>query len=68
MDANAMAVLRGDAGLGKTFAAEDALTAPRLPLLWVSFPSRPTPRLIAATLLEAMTGRPGWTASRSSVA
>lgn len=47
VDANAMAVLHGDAGLGKTFAVEDALTAPRLPLLWVSFPSRPTPRLIA---------------------
>ena len=40
VDANAMAVLHGDAGLGKTFAVEDALTAPRLPLLWVSFPSR----------------------------
>jgi DNA transposition AAA+ family ATPase len=52
-----MAVLHGDAGLGKTFAVEDALAAPRLPLLWVSFPSRPTPRLIAATLLEAATGR-----------
>jgi DNA transposition AAA+ family ATPase len=49
--------LHGDAGLGKTFAVEDALAAPRLPLLWVSFPSRPTPRLIAATLLEAITGR-----------
>jgi hypothetical protein len=58
VDANAMAVLHGDAGLGKTFAVEDALAAPRLPLLWVSFPSRPTPRLIAATLLEAITGRP----------
>jgi hypothetical protein len=58
VDASAMAVLHGDAGLGKTFAVEDALAAPRLPLLWVSFPSRPTPRLIAATLLEALTGRP----------
>ena len=26
VDANAMAVLHGDAGLGKTFAVEDALT------------------------------------------
>ena len=51
VDAGAMAVLHGDAGLGKTFAVEDALAAPDLPLLWVSFPSRPTPRLIAATLL-----------------
>jgi DNA transposition AAA+ family ATPase len=58
VDAGAMAVLHGDAGLGKTFAVEDALAAPQLPLLWVSFPSRPTPRLIAATLLESLTGRP----------
>lgn len=58
VEAGAMAVLHGEAGLGKTFAVEDALAAPRLPLLWVSFPSRPTPRLIAATLLEAITQRP----------
>lgn len=58
VDAGAMAVLHGEAGLGKTFAVEDALAAPQLPLLWVSFPSRPTPRLIAATLLEAITQRP----------
>jgi hypothetical protein len=57
VEADAMAVLHGDAGLGKTFAVEDALAAPALPLLWVSFPARPTPRLIAATLLEAITGR-----------
>jgi hypothetical protein len=58
VEAGAMAVLHGDAGLGKTFAVEDALAAPQLPLLWVPFPSRPTPRLIAATLLESLTGRP----------
>jgi hypothetical protein len=29
VDADAMAVLHGDAGLGKTFAVEDALAAPR---------------------------------------
>jgi hypothetical protein len=58
VDSCAMAVIHGEAGLGKTFAAEDALQAPRLPLVWVSFPSRPTPRLIAATLLEEITGRP----------
>jgi len=58
VDAGAMAVLHGDAGLGKTFAVEDALAASQLPLLWVSFPSRPAPRLIAATLLEEITGRP----------
>ena len=57
VEAAAMAVLHGSAGLGKTFAVEDALAAPALPLLWVSFPSRPTPRLIAATLLEELTGR-----------
>lgn len=58
VDAGAMAVLHGSAGLGKTFAVEDALATPALPLVWVSFPSRPTPRLIAATLLEELTERP----------
>lgn len=58
VDASAMAVLHGAAGLGKTFAVEDALAAPALPLLWVSFPSRPTPRLVAATLLETITEQP----------
>lgn len=58
VEASAMVVLHGGAGLGKTFAVEDALAAPALPLLWVSFPSRPTPRLVAATLLETITQRP----------
>jgi DNA transposition AAA+ family ATPase len=56
--ANAMAVFHGDAGLGKTFSVEDALATPDVPLIWTSFPSRPTPRLIAATLLEEITRRP----------
>ena len=53
-----MAVVHGDAGLGKTFAVETALGQTDRPVLWATFPSRPTPRLIAATLLELLTGRP----------
>lgn len=56
--ANAMAVIHGEAGLGKTYAVDDALTGSDRPALWATFPSRPTPRLIAATLLELVTGRP----------
>ncbi|MCA1677884.1 MAG: ATP-binding protein [Actinobacteria bacterium] len=57
VEACAMAVLHGGAGLGKTYAVEDALAAPAVRVVWVSFPSRPTPRLIAATLHEELTGR-----------
>lgn len=57
VEACAMAVLHGGAGLGKTYAVEDALAAPDIRTVWVSFPSRPTPRLIAATLHEQLTGR-----------
>jgi hypothetical protein len=56
--ANAMAVVHGEAGLGKTFAVETALDENARPVLWATFPSKPTPRLIAATLLELLTGRP----------
>lgn len=57
VEACAMAVLHGGAGLGKTYAVEDALAAPDIRTVWASFPSRPTPRLIAATLHEQLTGR-----------
>ena len=57
-DHNAMAVVHGEAGLGKTFAVEIALDQVERPVVWTTFPSRPTPRLIAATLLELLTGRP----------
>ena len=56
--ANAMAVIHGEAGLGKTYAVDHALQDTDRPTVWATFPSRPTPRLIAATLLELLTGRP----------
>lgn len=56
--ANAMAVVHGEAGLGKTYAVDYALRDVDRPVVWATFPSRPTPRLIAATLLELLTGRP----------
>jgi DNA transposition AAA+ family ATPase len=54
----AMAVIHGSAGLGKTYAVDELLDELTVPVLWVSFPSRATPRLVAATLLQQMTGRP----------
>jgi DNA transposition AAA+ family ATPase len=54
----AMAVVHGSAGLGKTYAVDELLDDLALPVLWVSFPSRPTPRLVAATLFEHIAGRP----------
>lgn len=53
----AMAVVHGSAGLGKTYAVDELLDELTVPVLWVSFPSRPTPRLVAATLLEQIDGR-----------
>lgn len=55
---HAMAVVHGDAGLGKTYAVDDAAAGVDVPVVWTTFPSRPTPRLVAATLLEQLTGRP----------
>lgn len=55
----AMAVIHGEAGLGKTFAVEDLVAGTKEPVLWTSFPSRPTPRLVAADLLERLSGRSG---------
>ena len=61
LDAHAMGVVHGPAGMGKTYAVESALAARRRPGLWASFPSRPTMRLVAAALYEQLTGS---TASR----
>ena len=54
----AMGAVHGPAGLGKTFAVEQALARRRgqVAACWVSFPSRPTMRLVAATLLAELTG------------
>lgn len=54
----AMGVVHGMAGLGKTYGVEQALA--RVGALgevcWVTFPSRPTMRLVAARLFEELTG------------
>jgi DNA transposition AAA+ family ATPase len=53
----AMGVVHGPAGLGKTFAVEEALArAPGVVACWSAFPSRPTMRLVAASLVEQLTG------------
>lgn len=59
IDACAMGAVHGPAGLGKTFAVELALARrDDVATCWVSFPSRPTMRLVAATLLGELTGVP----------
>ena len=57
MDAGAMGVIHGEAGLGKTFAVDDALHAcPTVTeACWTSFPSRPTMRQVALDLLGLLT-------------
>jgi AAA domain len=54
----ALGVVHGAAGLGKTFAVERALEHldPTWSPVWLSFPVRPTMRLIAKELLRAITG------------
>jgi hypothetical protein len=56
----AMGAVHGPAGLGKTFAVEQALArrGDRASACWVSFPSRPTMRLVAATLFAELCGTP----------
>jgi DNA transposition AAA+ family ATPase len=58
-ETRAMGVVHGEAGLGKTFAVEEALNRwPDVESLWAAFPSRPTMRLVAVTLLELLTRVP----------
>ncbi|ALE86555.1 MULTISPECIES: ATP-binding protein [unclassified Pseudonocardia] len=64
VDAAAMGVVHGPAGMGKTYAVESALAARSRTGLWSSFPSRPTMRLVAATLYEQLTGSSAGRASR----
>jgi DNA transposition AAA+ family ATPase len=54
----ALGVIHGAAGLGKTFAVERALEHldPHWSPVWVSFPVRPTMRLIATELMAAISG------------
>ena len=55
-EAGAMGAVHGEAGTGKTFAVEEALTnAQSIEACWLSFPSRPTMRLVATSLLAALT-------------
>jgi DNA transposition AAA+ family ATPase len=59
VETGAMGVVHGDAGLGKTFAVEEAVADwPDVKSYWVAFPGRPTMRLVAATLLSLLTGEP----------
>jgi len=52
----AMGVVHGEAGLGKTFAVDDALAhCDQVQACTVSFPSRPSMRVVALGLLEALT-------------
>jgi DNA transposition AAA+ family ATPase len=56
--AGAMGAVHGDAGLGKTYAVEEALADLGMPVAWASFPGRPTMRLVATTLVALLTGAP----------
>jgi type II secretory pathway predicted ATPase ExeA len=57
VDAGAMGVVHGAAGLGKTFAVETALAGHTdASVCWAAFPSRPTIRLVAASLFELLSG------------
>jgi type II secretory pathway predicted ATPase ExeA len=61
----AMGAVHGPAGLGKTFAVEDALASRRRgEVCWASFPSRPTMRLVSAELWATLSGEPAPRADR----
>jgi len=57
VEAEAMGVVHGPAGLGKTYAVETALGRHAGTLVcWADFPSRPTMRSVAARLFELLSG------------
>lgn len=56
--AKAMGAIHGGAGLGKTFAVEEAVGGLAVPTFWTSFPSRPTMRHVAMNLIELLVGAP----------
>jgi DNA transposition AAA+ family ATPase len=65
LEAAAMGVVHGMAGLGKTYAVEQALAqAGESAACWAAFPSRPTMRLVAARLFEQLSRGPAGRRSR----
>jgi DNA transposition AAA+ family ATPase len=68
----AMGAIHGPAGLGKTFAVEQTLaraatSGAGVAVVWVEVPSRPTMRLVAATLFSELTGMPAGRRDRFSL-
>ena len=59
----AMGAVVGAAGLGKTFAIAHALESRTEPVVHLTFEARPTMRLVADRLLNALTGAP-WSGTR----
>ena len=59
LEFTAMGVVHGPAGLGKTFGVEQALrqAGHAESACWMTFPSRPTMRLVAVRLFEELTGQ-----------
>lgn len=56
LEAAAMEVVHGMAGLSKTYGVEQALArAGEGSVCWAAFPARPTMRLVAARLFEQLT-------------
>lgn len=56
LEAQAMGVIHGDAGLGKSFAVDFAVRRTNTEYCWVEFPPRSTMKQITETLLSALTG------------
>jgi DNA transposition AAA+ family ATPase len=63
IDSEAMGAVVGPAGLGKTFAIAHAIQQRSEPILQLTFEARPTMRLVADRLLNALTGAP-WSGTR----
>jgi DNA transposition AAA+ family ATPase len=63
IDNDAMGAVVGPAGLGKTFAIAHAIEQRGEPVVQLTFEARPTMRLVADRLLNALTGAP-WSGTR----
>lgn len=65
---NAIGVILGEAGMGKTFSLQTALSLmPDIDFIWITLPTDTTARLVSQKLVEALTGEPATKIERNEV-
>lgn len=65
---NAIGVVLGDPGMGKTFSLSVALAMrPKLDYIWITLPTDATARLVSQKIVEALTGIPARKTERNEI-